>query len=295
MINTSIDGHTKVFGVIGNPISHTFSPHIQNTFAVRFNQNISYTAFHVLENNLETAVKGAYSLGILGLNVTIPHKREVIKYLSDVDKKAFQIGAVNTLKYTKEGYKGYNTDIIGMYYSLKNKSIEISKSTVLILGAGGSACAACIMAASEGAEKIIIANRTLENAEMLKENVNKYYNMEVQAIKIEDIINIESCDIIINTTTLGFGNNKGISPIGDTEFFELKKPKVAFDVIYTPWETQFLKDANKYGLICINGFDMLVYQAVAAQEIWFNDTYNKNEVEKIKNELSEFYLKTYGS
>ena len=100
MVDNSVKGKTAVYGVIGCPIEHTFSPAIHNTMAKTLNKDMIYEAFRVEKDNLESAIKGAYSLGIKGLNVTVPHKVEVMKCLCDIDKRAKVIGAVNTLKYT---------------------------------------------------------------------------------------------------------------------------------------------------------------------------------------------------
>lgn len=138
MVDNSVKGKTAVYGVIGCPIEHTFSPAIHNTMAKTLNKDMIYEAFRVEKDNLESAIKGAYSLGIKGLNVTVPHKVEVMKCLCDIDKRAKVIGAVNTLKYTENGYVGYNTDIIGVYYAIKNKGFDVKGKTVLLLGAGGA-------------------------------------------------------------------------------------------------------------------------------------------------------------
>lgn len=288
-INECVNGKTDVFGVIGDPISHTYSPIIQNTIANGLKKNIMYVPFHVTKENLENAIKGAYSLEIKGLNVTVPHKKSVMEFLTSIDSKAEQIGAVNTLKYTNSGYCGYNTDILGILHSFKAKGIEIKDKTVLILGAGGSACSAAVMAASQNAKRIIIANRTLQNAESLKQKISVYYNMPIDAINIDNIYDIKYCDIVIQTTTLGFSSNIGINPIKDINFFKDKNVQVAFDTIYIPWKTEFLKSAEEMNCVCINGFDMLFYQAVAAQEIWFDTTFDDSFKEEYKSKIAKYF------
>ena len=120
IVNSSITGKTSVFGLIGDPVEHTFSPPIHNSLKNVLNENFVYVPFHVPTGQVEVAMKGAYSLGIKGLNVTVPHKKEVIPFLCGIEKRAEAIGAVNTLKYTENGYFGYNTDILGILYSLQN-------------------------------------------------------------------------------------------------------------------------------------------------------------------------------
>ncbi len=289
MINNNIKGTTSIFGVIGNPIHHSFSPTIHNTMADMTGKNIAYMPFKVENNSVEAAIKGAYALNIKGLNVTVPHKMEVMKYLSDIDKNAKVIGAVNTLKYTENGYVGYNTDIIGVYYAIKNAGFEIENKTVVLLGAGGAANACGVMAADKGANKLYIANRTVEKAEALSERIKNNYNCQVTALNINEINTIENADIIINATTVGFGDKAGISPIINTDFYKDKGVDLVFDAIYAPWKTKLLEDARNSGCHTINGFSMLVYQAVAAEEIWFDESYDETLKEKLCSELSKFY------
>lgn len=288
-IDKSVNGKTRVFGLIGNPVEHTFSPPIQNTFAAVGKFNFKYVPFNVKPENLEDAVKGAFALGIEGLNVTVPHKQSVIEFLCGVDERAAQIGAVNTLKITEKGYFGYNTDIIGILYSLRAKGISIKGKNVLIIGAGGSARAAAVLAASENAESLVVANRTVANAQNLVDNIKKFYDLPVCAVEIGDIYNLDKCDIVIQTTTVGFGEAEGLSPVEDYAFFGQKGVCAVFDTIYIPWKTKFLEDAENCGVIAVNGFDMLIYQAVAAQEIWLETTYCDEVKEKLKTELARYY------
>ena len=290
MVDNSVKGKTAVYGVIGCPIEHTFSPAIHNTMAKTLNKDMIYEAFRVEKDNLESAIKGAYSLGIKGLNVTVPHKVEVMKCLCDIDKRAKVIGAVNTVKYTENGYVGYNTDIIGVYYAIKNKGFDVKGKTVLLLGAGGAGNACGVMAADNGAKMLYIANRTVSKADKLAESIRaEYPDTEIKTLSIDDIYDIPNVDIVLNATVIGFGENKGLSPIKDTGFYRAKGVEMVFDAIYSPWETQLLKDCRKEGITGINGFDMLVYQAVAAEEIWFDEEIDPQLTEKARKELSDFY------
>ncbi|MGN1317630.1 MAG: shikimate dehydrogenase [Lachnospirales bacterium] len=291
MVNNSVKGTAKIFGVIGNPIHHSFSPTIHNTMAQILNKDMIYVPFKVNNDDLSDAIKGAYALNIMGLNVTVPHKVEVMKELCYIDKAAKVIGAVNTLKYTEKGYEGYNTDVIGVYYAIKNAGYSVENKKVLLLGAGGAANACGVMAADKGCKELFIANRTIEKARALAKRISDNYNCKVTPVSMADIYDINSCDIIINATTLGFGEKEGISPIENTNFYKDKGVELVFDAIYTPWETKLLKDARECGINIINGFTMLVYQAVAAEEIWFNEKYDDNLKERLCLELGDFYKK----
>lgn len=289
-IADNIKASTQVYGVIGDPIGHSLSPLIHNTMAKMEGTDLVYTAFHVLPENLEAAIKGAYCLGIKGLNVTVPHKKAIIPYLSGLDATAELVGAVNTIKYTADGYVGYNTDMIGAYYALELNGVNLTGSRVLLLGAGGAANACAAMAGRYGAKELYIANRTLENAQKLAEHIDSNFDIKVKAINIEDQDSISACDLIINCTTLGFGDKKELTPINDKGFFKRTGVKTVFDAVYSPWETRLLKEAAEEGLQAINGFDMLIFQALAAREIWLGEEHDMAFRIQLKKLLTQYYL-----
>ncbi|MBQ9519249.1 MAG: shikimate dehydrogenase [Firmicutes bacterium] len=284
-----ISAKTKVFAVLGDPIAHSLSPMIQNYAAALDNTDTVYHAFLVLPENLENAVKGGFALGISGFNITVPHKKNVMKYLCGLDKNAEAIGAVNTLKLTENGYIGYNTDIIGAYYALETNGIEIKNRTVLILGAGGAGNACAAMAASRGAKKVYIANRTVKTAKDLAEHLLKYYDTKISAVGMDEIYNL-TADIVINCTTLGFGGKADMTPINDVNWYKKAGVSAVFDAVYSPWETRFLREAKAEGIKTVNGFPMLVYQALAAREIWIDISYSPQQRQAVCDELTKMYL-----
>ena len=160
-----IKGTTRVCGLIGNPVGHSVSPAIHNNLARLTGKDMVYTTFKVERGDVEAAVRGAYSLNILGLNVTVPHKSEVIDSLVDIDPLAKAIGAVNTLVRVDGGFKGYNTDILGLARELEDEGIELADSKVIILGAGGAARAITFLCSSKGAKKIYLLNRSVDKAQ----------------------------------------------------------------------------------------------------------------------------------
>ena len=169
----NIDGYTRTCGLIGNPVEHTMSPAIHNTIAEATGQNLVYVPFHVPEGKVREAVEGAYALNLLGCNVTVPYKSAVIPWLRELDPLAERIGAVNTLVRTQNGFKGYNTDMPGLYRALASDGIALRGEHVIILGAGGVARAVAVMLADE-AEEILILNRTVEKAQAIADEVNGY-------------------------------------------------------------------------------------------------------------------------
>lgn len=262
----TVNGQTAVFGVIGDPVSHTFSPQIHRYFAALRGCNMVYTPFHVKESAVETALAGAHALGIRGLNVTVPHKRAVIPCLTYIDPIAEKIGSVNTLVRTEAGYAGYNTDHIGLTRTLSALGLSFQNRPVVVLGAGGSAYAACVAAAEQEAARLVIINRTPERAAVLAAHVKKYYNIGIEVYTSADRPLAGEGAILIQTTTAGFGPQADLSPVADVSFFE--GAALAFDIIYTPWETVFLKQAASAGVRTVNGFSMLVYQAAASFKLW---------------------------
>ena len=151
------DGCTRVCGLIGNPVKHTLSPLIHNTLAHMLGIDLVYVPFEVKEENVGDAIRGAKALDIFGLNVTIPHKSAVIPYLEEIDPLAKGIGAVNTLVRTENGgFKGYNTDMTGLYHAMTDEDVVLEGKKIIILGAGGVARPAAFLCGSKGASELYI-------------------------------------------------------------------------------------------------------------------------------------------
>lgn len=282
-----VKGTTKVFGIIGDPVAHSFSPVIQNTIARELGCPMVYVPFPVKRGEASEAIKGGFKLGIEGFNVTVPHKTDVMDALTDMDSLAKKIGAVNTLKRMENGYKGYNTDILGLEKSLILKGVSLFGKTVVVLGAGGAARCAVLLAADRQASEIYIVNRTLDKARELMTHVNKFYNTSVKAISYQELLNIPNPEIVIQTTSLGMENTKSSTPVEEVSFF--KKVEVVLEIIYTPWKTKLLLDAERAGCISINGFDMLLYQGMASYEIWNDVKIDKELSAKLSKSLTEYY------
>lgn len=276
-----VKGSDVVCGVIGTPIRHTRSPQIHNRLAEEMEKEVVYVPFHVNENNLEDAIKGAYALEIKGLNVTMPHKQALFNYISLIDESAAQVGAINTLVYTLEGYKGYNTDAIGLQMSLQEEEVKWQGKNVAIIGSGGAAYATYVAVAKE-ARSVHIFNRTVSRAEALKKHMSQYFDCPTFVYGEEEIPS-ETVDIVIQTTGLGMGALKEQVPRWTENV--LKNAQVAVDLIYEPQETLFLKMAKERGCKCINGFGMLFYQAVRAFELMHSVNCKEIDLQGLKKEL----------
>ena len=198
-----INGTTRVCGLIGNPVGHSISPVIHNSLAQLMDMNMVYTTFKVEKGDVVTAVNGAYALNILGLNVTVPHKQAVMESLVDIDPLAKAIGAVNTLVRTDKGYKGYNTDILGLERELIDEGVVLLGSRCVILGAGGAAIA--FLCAKSGAKEIYMLNRTKEKAYDIAKAVNDYFGKEcIKPMLISEYDKLEADDyVVIQTTSVG--------------------------------------------------------------------------------------------
>lgn len=263
-----INGTTRVCGLIGNPVAHSISPVIHNRLAGLRGDNLVYTTFKVEADNVAAAVKGAYALDILGLNVTVPHKQAVIDELVDIDELAAAIGAVNTLVRTEGGFKGYNTDILGLDRELSDVGISLEDKCVVIIGAGGAARAIAFLCAGKKASEIYIMNRTLEKAQNIADAVNEYAKKDIaKAAGISECGSFDKKDyIVIQTTSVGLHPHDDETAVTADEFYENSAAGV--DIIYNPYETMFMKLMKKHGKPAYNGLKMLLYQGVAAYELW---------------------------
>lgn len=263
-----INAATRVCGLIGNPVGHSVSPLIHNRLSRLLNINMVYAAFQVENENVGAAVRGAFALNIQGMNVTVPHKQSVIPFLSEIDPIAEAIGAVNTLVRTEDGYKGYNTDITGLYRSLVEENIAIAGETVILLGAGGAARAIAFMLGREGAAKVYLLNRSVDKAVDIGNAVNNYYNRDIVVpMAIGDFNSLpEGKYLCIQTTSVGLHPHDNDVVIEDEAFYRMIHTGV--DIIYNPYETRFMKEVKKAGGKAVNGLKMLLYQGVAAYELW---------------------------
>lgn len=276
-----IKGTTRVCGLIGNPVGHSVSPAIHNNLARLTGKDMVYTTFKVEKGDVASAVRGAYSLNILGLNVTVPHKSEVIDSLVDIDPLAKAIGAVNTLVRVDGGFKGYNTDILGLARELEDEGIELADSKVIILGAGGAARAITFLCSSKGAKKIYLLNRSVDKAQDIAHAVNTHFhNEKVIPMNIADYADIPGDDyIVIQTTSVGLHPNDTAVVIDDEAFY--KKAAVGVDIIYNPAKTKFMKLIKAQGKNAYNGLKMLLYQGVSAYELWNDCKITKEEADEV--------------
>lgn len=285
----TIDGKTRTCGLIGNPVEHTLSPVIHNTLAQRLGHNMVYVPFRVEEGRMAEAVKGAYALNLLGMNVTVPYKSEVIGSLKEIDPLAENIGAVNTLVRTEGGYKGYNTDMEGLYRAMESEGIRIRGEDIILLGAGGAARAVACLCASKGAATVYMLNRTIDKAQAVAGEVNRATGAEVIVpMALADYGKLPDRQFLaIQGTSVGLYPNVEDTVIANREFYQ--KIHTGFDLIYSPWETKFMQLVRENGGKAYNGLKMLLYQGIIAYELWNDVRVSEEDAMLVYDKLKEHF------
>lgn len=284
-METVVSSKTKLYAVIGDPISHSLSPDIHNRVFREMKLNRNYISLKIQPSYLKE------SLSIMkdnfdGFNVTQPHKEKIIPFLEELDERAKTYGAVNTVKLENNMYKGYNTDGYGFMRSLEAESINIAGEKVLVLGAGGAARVIAYEMLLTGC-KVTIANRTIEKAQELKKDLMK--TTGATNIDVATLNDIEgSYKIVINTTPIGMNATLDSMVIEERLF---KNVETAYDLIYNPYKTKFLETAERNGCRILNGFSMLFYQAIKSQEIWMSTTICSSIATSIFKEIEESIFK----
>ncbi len=279
-----IDGHTQHLGIIGYPIEHTFSPAMHNFISEAVHNNFIYSAYLIPPEQLENAINAVRALDIKGINVTAPHKVEVMQYLDEVTDTARELGSVNTVVNRGGKLYGYNTDADGFCMMLEKNDIPIKGSNILIIGAGGVTRPTVIRLIDNGASAITVLNRTKEKADSLADDI-----MKVKGFKINTTVNSFDFDIVINTTSAGMEPQENalptdsISEISDLSF--INENTAVVDMIYNPSETRFLKESRERGAKTLNGLGMLIYQGVIAYELFTDTKLPSNIGELIQREV----------
>ncbi|MCM8767602.1 MAG: shikimate dehydrogenase [Candidatus Omnitrophica bacterium] len=279
-----IKGTTKVTGVFGYPVSHSLSPVFQNSAFKYLGLDYVYIPFEVKPQDLKEAVKAIKIFHWIGVNVTIPHKKQVIKYLDELDENSKILKVVNTIHNTDGKLKGYTTDGEGFLRSLKEDGkFKPEGKNVFILGAGGSSYAICGALINEKVNSIFITNRTLENAKKLKKNLVeklKFKNIEIIEFEKRNDKKIwQNIDLLINTTSVGMKENDPLL----IEKENIEMVKFVYDIVYNR-KTELLKTAENLKIPYLDGISMLVYQGAISFEIW---TGKKAPVDIMKKALYE--------
>ncbi len=275
-----VNGYTRTCGLIGNPVEHTMSPAIHNTLAQAMGENLVYVPFHVPEGYLREAVEGAYALNLLGCNVTVPYKREVLPYLKEIDPTAAETGAVNTLVRVDGGFKGFNTDVPGLYQAMCRDGVSLEGETALILGAGGVARAVAMLLAQKGAEKVIILNRTLKKAEEVATEVNGITGRAfAKPLALADYKRLSNGPFLaVQATSVGMFPRVEEVVIEDEEFY--RKLHTGYDLVFNPARTRFMELTERAGGRAFGGLKMLLWQGLLSYELWTGSTVDEKLAEE---------------
>jgi len=268
----------KILGVIGHPIHHSLSPTLHEFFIAKAGLEASYHAFDVAPEDIESAIKGAKALGLTGLNVTVPHKQNVMPFLDEIDDFAQKVGAVNTIHFKGNTASGWNTDVPGLIKNLAANNVTLDGKDIVILGAGGAARATVMAAKNSGAGSIAIYNRTPSRAEALAADFDSEWLPSIEKECLPD-----DC-IIINTTSVGMHPHRAACPL---QMHHFRKKRTFVDLVYNPIETTFLKNARACGAQCVDGLGMLIYQGAIALGIWMGRTI---EIDRDYEQLRQLLL-----
>lgn len=260
-----ISGTTQILGVIGDPVSHTSSPAMHNAAIAALGLDYAYVALHVERANLPQAIAGMRALGIAGLNVTVPHKQEVMQCVDEVSPEAVAIGAVNTIANRDGKLVGYNTDAFGIIESLKRDGgMEVLPAQVVLLGAGGAARAILYaLLQRPEVERVLLLNRTVAKAEALAADLDRHGAVEVGSMAD---IRVGDAGLLINSTSVGMHPHEGVSPLADA--CVLHADMLVADIVYKPQKTRLMEQAEAAGAKSINGLGMLAWQGARSFEIW---------------------------
>lgn len=275
------------FGLIGYPLGHSLSAVIHKAGFESLSINASYEILETKPEDLVDRVKYLKHNNYSGFNITIPLKLPIALFTQEVDKYADIAGAVNTVKINSDKtFSGYNTDALGFKKAIP-ADIDLNGASVALLGTGGASRAAILALSECGVKEIGIYTRNIPNAmDYMNYIRRKFPQILFTAYQIEQIRNLSKYKLLVNTTPIGMqGRSADMTPVEEPVLKTMKEDSIVYDVIYNPKKTILLKNAEKLGLRTINGLDMLIYQAVSAQEIWFNRTpdFNAMKIAALEN------------
>ena len=264
-----LTGHTRIVGVIGDPVEHSRSPQMHNAAFAKAGLDYVYVPFHVRPDDLADAIAGFKAINVVGINVTLPHKQAVIPHLTSISREAELIGAVNTLTFVEGNIYGDNTDAPGVLKALEedgNMSVPVGEN-IVVLGAGGAARAVVVALALRGVASITIANRTVEKAISLAEEMDRKTGVSMQGMGLTDErlpLSVSESKLLVNTATTSMDVTQPLLISADW----LQPNTIVYDIVYTPPVTPLMQAATERGCQILGGIGMLVHQGAIAFEKW---------------------------
>ena len=268
------DTRENKFALIGYPLGHSLSKIIHEAGFKSLGIKASYDILETPPDDLVDRIKTLKTSNYKGFNVTIPLKLPVSLFVNEVDKYADLARAVNTVYIEADkSLKAYNTDVIGFKRAIPS-DINLQGKHIAILGTGGAAHAACVALTEFGVNSIDFFTRSIPNSIDLMNYVRRLFpSINFNVYQIENIRNLSEYDMLVNTTPIGMLGKAGdMMPVEPESLQTLNSGAIVYDVIYNPKKTLLIKAAEKLNLRTITGLDMLLYQAVSAQELWFGQT-----------------------
>lgn len=262
-----ISGGIKLVALIGDPVERSLSPAMHNAAFEALDLNYAYLALRVPQAALADALSGARALNMVGMNVTHPHKINILSLLDELDESANMVGAVNTVKNDGGRLIGYNTDGAGAVRALENEVEKLAGRKVLLLGAGGAARAIAFSLVRKDA-KLTVANRTASRARELSAAIKRGLGANIGQVGIsrkELAKAIKQADILINATMVGMYPNINRTLV-TAEM--MHRGLIVNDIVYEPLQTKLLREAKKAGARTVTGLGMLVHQGALSFEIW---------------------------
>jgi shikimate dehydrogenase len=283
VFDSPINAATRYCAVYGHPVRHSASPAFQNAGLAALGLSWRYLAFEVRPDQLRAALEGAKAMRFIGLNLTLPHKLLAFAMVDALDESAQAWGAVNTVRFEAKDAGdrwrplaeftgetpaevrslGFNTDADAITQSLREDlEMDLPRSHILLLGAGGAGRTAALKLAAEGVAELFLVNRTASKAETVAQEISRRFPRACCRVGYPP----GAVDLVLNATSLGL---KPEDPLPfDERQFPLARAKAAYDMIYRPAETPFLAAARQAGCRAANGVGMLLYQGTKALEIW---------------------------
>lgn len=278
-MKNTITGYTGLYGIIANPIKHSFSPMMHNTAFQKLGINDVYLAFEIEEEQISTFIKSIPVLSIKGFNVSMPYKTKIIEYLDELTPVASLCQAVNTVLYKDGKLIGHITDGVGFMQSCKDMGWNLQDKKIVVLGAGGAATAIIVQAALDGVKEIVVYNRS---DKVFISELNDKLEATITLKKLEDKESLkkdlEDCYLLVNTTNVGMEPNNEECILPEDSYLS-SNLKVA-DIIYHPKMTKLLQMAKEKNLEYINGERMIVFQGAESFKFWTGQDMPINDVKQ---------------
>ncbi|MEF9894686.1 MAG: shikimate dehydrogenase [Clostridia bacterium] len=255
----------QLLGVLGCPVDENPTVVMQEAAFREDGLNWRYLNLLVKPNDLADAFKGLRAMNFAGINLTVPHKVEALKYVDEVSQEVALIGATNTIVNKNGRLVAYNTDGKGFVEGISKRGVDLAGKRIALLGAGGAARAICVECALAGAGEIILINRNIERGEGLASLINEKTECRASFIPWNGTAEIPRCDILINATSIGLYPDENCP---DINYDAITADMIVQDVIPNPADTLFLRNARARGATTFDGLSMLVYQGAIGYKLW---------------------------